>query len=385
MFSYTQRAVKNMVICFQCSKETKAQLEELLQIGAYRDYSEAISLAIANQVLLQKTTGRTALVIDHGEREADAPATQQTTAVSMKPNVDLGVRRVGRDRIDLARYGIPQIFKEHPVRPSGVVAPASSSQETSGDEGISQAKWFFGQHNKLLPAKASCRALANLLVDEDGIEVQEAAKKIAGDACELGAHLLMLDRRHGRTRDEMLSTAFPGHQNPDKGRIRYASQFVVGVTKQGELTGLLVDLRLVNKISPGSAPISLTDAGWKFALMPNPVLDSANDNLSEKLSLEERTFLLNHIADHVPIERSAYRAILTAIRHGHDSPEKLRVAFNVMEKETPKNRLYFATQRAGAISRMSDLVLLRRARIGIRVRYVITDDGAAFLERKSMG
>jgi len=180
----------------------------------------------------------------------------------------------------------------------------------------------------------------------------------------------------------MLSTAFPGHADPDKGRIRYANQFVAGTTKRGELTGLPFDLRLLNKTSAESTKVSLTAAGWKFALMQNPVLDKVDESPVEKLSAEERVFLLEHISENVSVERSAYWAILTAIRKGHDSPEKLRIAFNALEQETDKTRLYFATQRSGAISRMSDLGLLRRDRNGIRVRYGITSEGMTFLAKK---
>src|SRR5207247_8007884 len=121
-----------MVICFQCSKETKAQLEELMRIGAYGDYSEAIALAIANQVLLQKNTSGNALIVDHEDRVGESPLSQEPAPASIKPNVDLSMRQVGKRRIDLSQYGIPQIFKEGPTRATGVIARALSSPELSG-------------------------------------------------------------------------------------------------------------------------------------------------------------------------------------------------------------------------------------------------------------
>jgi predicted transcriptional regulator len=249
-------------------------------------------------------------------------------------------------------------------------------------EMISQADWVFGQHNKLLPVKASCRAIANLLLNApNGLEAEEVSRVVAGYATELGAFLSQLDEKYERTRDEMLAVAFPGRADPDKGRIRYANQFVVGVTKAGGITGLLVDLGLINKLDPSSTRVALTEAGWTFALLPNPVLDENSGNPERKLSLDERNFLLEHIAKNVATEREAFRQILGAIHDGHDNPEKLRGAFSKIEKETPKNQLYFSTQRSGALSRLADLGLLRRERNGTRVRYAITDDGAAFLNR----
>ena len=215
-----------------------------------------------------------------------------------------------------------------------------------------------------------------------GVEAEQAARTVANQAAELGIYLQSIDDKFHRLRDEMLSTAFPGRLDPDKGRIRYANQFVASVTKQGQLTGILVDLGLLNRMSTDSSRVSLTEAGWKFALMPNPVLDAQTENPTAKFSPEERTFLLDHIATNVIVERSAYIQILNALHEGYDNPQKLRAAFSKVERETAKNKLYFSTQRAGAVSRMADLGLLRRAREGIRVRYGITDDGVAFLNNR---
>src|SRR5690348_12533938 len=41
-----------MIICIDISQRTKDELDRLLAAGSYRDYSEAVSLAIANQLLL---------------------------------------------------------------------------------------------------------------------------------------------------------------------------------------------------------------------------------------------------------------------------------------------------------------------------------------------
>ena len=356
-----------MIICFKCSRETKEQLEELVSGGSFLNLSEAIAVVIANQVLLTKSAASSPLVL--GDIDKDHP--QYAARVS-----DLTTKN-----LTLATPHVSSIFHIKPDSGAEPVAPSPQLPHSfSIQDRVSQAHWIFGQHNKLLPVKASCRAIANLLGDAPaGVEAGEVARLVANYAGELGASLQAIDKKFNRQRDEMLSTAFPGRTDPDKGRIRYANQFVVGVTKQGQLTGLVVDLGLINKLSPDSRKIALTEAGWKFALMPNPVLDSREENPNAKLSPEERTFLAAHIASNVVVERSAYLQVLSAIHSGHDNPEKLRAAFSEIEKETAKNKLYFSTQRAGAISRMADLALLRRDRYGTRVSYAITDDGVEFL------
>lgn len=342
-----------MVICFECSRQTKSELDELVASGNFSNLSEAIAVAVANQLLLSKNSDVPLVVASQRSSVGDQPT--------------------GR---------IPAIFAAVSIERPNPVAPFPVRGSSSKRGPISQAEWIFGQHNKLLPAKASCRALANLLTRAPtGIDVEQAARDIANHAADLGTYLQHIDVKFGRVRDDVLSTAFPGRSAPDKGRIRYANQFVAGITKQGQLTGLLVDLGLVNKLDADSRRIALTEAGWAFAQMPNPVLDGGGQNPESKFSSEEKQFLADHIAASIPAERSAFQQILAAIHGGHDNPEKLRVAFGKFEKETASNKLYFATQRAGAMSRMADLGLVRRNRDGTRVKYSITDDGAVFLNR----
>ena len=105
-------------------------------------------------------------------------------------------------------------------------------------------RWILGQHNKLLPVKATCRALANLMLRDkasrDGLPLQKAGSEVASDAAILGGFLQFLDEKFEAHRDEALAFAFPstGATNEDKSRLRYANQFVASFSKQGTLTGL---------------------------------------------------------------------------------------------------------------------------------------------------
>lgn len=353
-----------MVICFECSRETKEYLDRLVSSGGFADISEVIAVAIANQALLHRSTESPSLLVA-GDVKQEV-AVYKTSSEVRSPSAKLS-HHVFALRTDIAQE--PK-------------APTPKLKREAYDRQISQADWIFGQHNKLLPVKASCRAIANLINDARGVfDVEDLARSVSAFAGELGTFLQSLDEKYKRVRDEMLSVAFPGRANPDKGRIRYANQFVAGLTKAGEITGLLVDLALLNKLEPSGKEVSLTDAGWRFAVLPNPVLDGDGNNPESKFSTDERKFLVEHIFNAVPVERSAFGKVLAAIHAGHDNPEQLRAAFNKSEKETEKTRSYFATQRSGVLSRLVDLDLLRREWEGVRVRYALTDDGAAFLNR----
>ena len=93
------------------------------------------------------------------------------------------------------------------------------------------------------------------------------------------------------------------------------------------------------------------------------------------MSDEEAQFLLRHIRTHVPAEAFAYKVVVESIRHGANTPEELDDA---LEEYLPKRdakpftRAFLTTQRAGVVSRMIDLGLLRRVRDGITVSYVLT-------------
>ena len=246
-------------------------------------------------------------------------------------------------------------------------------------------RWVFGQYNKLLPAKASCRALTRLLRDKpDGIDISDASWQIADEAWALGDVLAAWDEYYGSDRDAALATAFPRGSD---GRRRYASQFVATITKDGQISGLLNDLKLINRVKDTEPRVSLTEAGWKFAAMSNPVLDAAGDKPTRKFSEEETEFLFDHITRNVPIENFAYRAILKAINNGADNPDKIDATLAKYVSSDAQHKLtksFLSTQRSGAISRMADLGLVARARDGVKVSYLITVTiGREFMKRKS--
>ena len=240
-------------------------------------------------------------------------------------------------------------------------------------------QWIFGQHTKLLPVKATCRALARLMsVEPEGnLTFTKTASAIASEAVKLGDYLKHLDEVSGVHRDDALSFAFPYTDSPngDKSRLRYANQFVASFTRQGSLSGLPIELKLAHRDQSRSPRILLTEAGWHFAELRNPILDQGKDGRQSKFSLEEVQFLVAHIRSRVPAEAFAYKAVLEAIAHGAKTPEKLDDALEEYlpkRNDKPFTRAFLTTQRAGVVSRMIDLGLVQRLRDGINVTYVAT-------------
>jgi hypothetical protein len=353
-----------MILCLDISQRTKDELEKLVQLGGHRNYSEAVAIAVANQLVLQS-------------QAAGDPISYTSAEVHAK--IHLSERVHGRDcsSVDSGLHRVPELFSY-----LGPEVATPSFAESSGDSFLPTPeilvdRWIFGQHNKLLPVKATCRAMARLMSasTSTNLGIRKTASQIASEAVKLGDYLRQLDQTSSVHRDDALSFAFPysGSPNSDKARLRYANQFVVSSTKQGNLTGLPIELRLVGRYESQTNQVSLTDAGWLFARMRNPILDDGGDGRRSKFSDEEIDFLLAHIRDYVPAEAFAYKVILEAIAQGANMPEKLDDALEVylpQRQVKPFTRAFLTTQRAGVVSRMIELGLIRRVRDGINASYI---------------
>ena len=379
-----------MIICFSCSAQTKQQLDSLLATQQYEGYAAAIASAVANLVAIQEELGNEGhLVIGTSSEEeprhpSSSEGTQsraETSAQAAPPRSPSAEATAGRTRL---RQTIPTFFSLDRFRdtPPADLAPAPTPSWAAG-ETVPLHHWTFGQYNRLLPVKATCRGLARLLLDEpQGVSVQDAPHRLASEATKLGDYLAAFDSAHGRTRDDKLATAFPTTaKNVVKSQTRFANQFVVTPGRSG-LSGLPVGLHLINHASHSKDHLQLTDAGWRFALLKSPVLDQELSSAADRFSTQETAFLLHHIARSVPAEDFAYRAVLRAILDGGSTPTTLD---SVLREHIPAHdseRLtsgFLTSQRSGAISRMTDLGLVQRRRIGVRVLYKVTPDGRRYL------
>jgi hypothetical protein len=371
-----------MIVCFDCSRRTKATLDSLLESGQYRDYGEVISLAVSNLAILQDEIGRSGdLIIGTGS--GTSLRNRRDAAGRGKESPE---QLTGQYEHNADPAGIPAIFRLHGLQDSSPPLVDMPDDVWAIGQEIPLDRWVFGQYNRLLPAKASCRALAHLTIDEPtGVLLEEAAEQIAENAAVLGEFLARHDREHKIGRDKTLSTAFPS-ADKETSLQRFATQFVASVNRQGQMSGLLVDLKLVNGRGTRVTHLMLTDVGWEFAIMPNPVFDGMQERPTQKFSENERDFLLNHIARAVPVEDFAYRAVLTAIQQGADTPDAVGAALRQYVPRNAESSLsesFLSSQRSGAISRMTDLGLVERVRDGVRVSYVVTDIGRSYLQRRN--
>lgn len=373
-----------MIICVNVERNTKEQMDQLIRSGEYRDYSELISLAVGNQFLLHGSGAHTLIP----PQEAHQPIVADSKATTFVKGISSPQQNGAPSTHLLDGWGLPELFRlGNNLKEPSSFAPLPNDAFAVGMD-VPVDRWIFGQHNKLLPVKANVRALANLLRNEPnpgGLLLDRASTEIASTAVVLGEMLRTLDSRSEKHRDDALGIAFPSSDptNSDKSRLRYATQFVGAISREGRMTGMLVDLKLVNHDRHKSPRVLLTEQGWRFALLSNPIIDGPDRESGAKFSTEETEFLLSHIASAVPAEHFAFRVTLSAITSGSDTPESLDVALKKYlpeRKEKPFTDAFLTTQRAGVISRMADLGLVIRNRSGSNVTYAATVRGQQFME-----
>jgi hypothetical protein len=398
-----------MIVCFNCTAEIKDELDRLLEIGSYRDYGEAIAAAVRNQLLMEQEVAEKGAIVIGGPTPAAAPhrevakdvrpsepvAKAKVTASPSKPTPrrkEVGAAKSSRNGT-IVQPGpavpptVPALFQKEafPEEAPGGLADLPTDMWAPGQT-VPLDRWVLGQQNRLLPAKVNARAIIRIFVESPGgLPISSTAESIAAEAAVLGDYLSAIDDARKVSRDDALATAFPtSGEDADKSRIRYANQFVVYQNSRGELSGLMVDLKLVNVVQQRKQRLIMpTRIAWEFARLPNPVLDGAINGHTEKFTADERSLLLQHIASSVPVEDFAYRAVLKAVQAGSNTPDTIDAALKTYVAEDRAEKLsqsFLASQRSGAISRMSDLGLIARQRNGVRVSYAVTEEGRTFLE-----
>lgn len=385
-----------MIICFNCGSETKVKMDSLMAKDHYTDYSELIAVAMANLWMLDReVTEKGALVIGEGTPlSLSVPSSRPVKIAnpvpatsSVPPSRERPPAKTDAPLTERAPLSIPGLFLPVGLDGLSVATVDIERQEPIAADSFTLDRWLFGQYNKLLPAKANCRALVRLAAEHpDGEPLEETASRIAEVAALLGDWLADYDRRHQIGRDDAMATAFP-RSGPDaeKSRARYANQFVGSVNNQGALSGLLWDYRLAGLASGNSSCLLPTKQGVNLARLANPILDGHQTEPAQRFSAEETTFLLEHIRSFVPVEAFAFRTLLRAIADAADTPDKLDEALRVFVPTDSNRSLspsFLTSQRSGALSRMADLGLIARVRKGVRVSYAMTEQGQIFIGSK---
>ncbi len=360
-----------MIVCFHCPPKIKAFLDRLVREEGYEDISQAIVSAVENlEVLTEQIGGQLSIVLDEPPLE-EAGGVQST----MSPNESSLTLTSSVSKKDTTQ--IPEIF----AMPSVSHHDHWSENEVRdrfSDRPIPPKFWLFGMYNKLLPLKASCRAIANTIIHEypKGIPITQIpvlSDRIAAQAQRMSRMLNQHDKTYRLNRDSSISLGFPSTKKDEKSKQRYANQFVARYSSGSGLSGFPYQYGLFVLDESDLPLLNLTQAGWGFASIANPVLDQSQEYPAQKLSSDECMFLRGHIAKYVPGEWWLFRQVLQIVSDTNKTASQIDAELATLFDPALTVEPSLSTARSGVISRMTDLGMLSKTRDGLVLSYIAAD------------
>ncbi len=262
------------------------------------------------------------------------------------------------------------------VRPRNVLVTSAAISPTR--------KTIWGLHNRFFPSKIGLRVLANLAEElgKEFVDLETTQEEAGKQARLIGRMLVDYDDKIGSQHGDKLSTGLPvGKQ--DKSLARFSDMFVGFLKSDESAEGLPADLGfvIIKLETKGNALIGLTEKGKQFVQLANPVLDRQDNSIPDRtLSEDEADFLLSHMRTWLPLEWERCQRVLGAISQGENGPDKLDNVLHLKEKHQSLDNI--STERAGIVSRLTELGLVRRKRTGLKVTYSLTERGGQYSNKK---
>lgn len=338
--------------------------------GDYDNPREFVTVALENQAEMELSNTRPDDVMTLG---------QAIDSGDSEPMTDGNFSAVPQQTV--GNYGLSTLGRGEYDRISTVSMP---KRERVGEDPL------WGQYNRVFPVKLITRILANELRDQaihttsqvngsedQWISLDRFNEEAAELAREYGLKIKQADKEKNRGRGEKLSAALPVGDDATKSKNRFQMHFIGYAEQNGDLSGAAPELLLVS-IPPDSMKlIGITEPGLEFAEMWNPLLDGGVSS-DQSLSEEEVSFYLSHICQERPSEFEAMQLAAEAIAKGDDRPDSLSSQVSTLNDNWSEAQAN--TVRSGLVSRMFELGLISRERVGQRgIAYKLTDQGNTLL------
>lgn len=365
---FTVEVREHMKLVIDLPDPLVGQIKEVVNDENYDDAREFVTTAIENQLELEESTGDEVKTLDEAIQEFDDDAASSNDDTD--EDADLVTDGLGRQEYTAVEM---------------VPNPETSRLEDGP---------LWGQYNRIFPVKLVVRRLANVIQEQntDGtastdnglqwIDLDQFQDETAQLARSYGLEIQEYDETKSRGRGEKLASGLPTGDDARKSKNRFIAHFIGHADSNQNLRGAPPNLHFVT-ISDESVPrIGITKPGLRFAERVNPLLDegpAADDPLSQ----DEREFFLNHVQEQLPEEHEAIIATATAIANGHDRPDDLTARIAEFDEEWSQSQA--KTMRSGMVSRMHELGLLERERVGQRgIAYALTETGDKLLDANEL-
>lgn len=221
--------------------------------------------------------------------------------------------------------------------PSNLAMQSSSSTDT-----------LFVLTNRLSPIKVAARVLARLGGDGEWPVLEEFQEKAAKVARQVGLELREADLASQKRGQARRWVAYPVGDDERAAYSRFVTSFTMQVN-DGKVLGPMVILGLGN-VKDGRA--ALTEAGWRLAAAPSPILDG-EEGLT--LSKEEAAILRRQVLD-APGEREAVREFLLIVKRAAGSQP--RIDEMLAARYADWTETLAVAHRSALIGRLCDLGVL---------------------------
>lgn len=342
------------------SQAQAKQIEALIEKQLYESVNQFVSVAIENQLHIEKT-------------DISKPEDERKPFIKKKFH---DTRGFPEEEVEIFLPILDELPK--PVTP-----PIFSDLAPCQNNIMEENCWMWGQINKIFPVKLALRFLLNRIASEQWIELEKFKEEAAKIAIKVGKAIKSYEEEKNKKRDDKISAGLPRtSEDQFKSLTRYKAHFIGSLRKDGKLDGAMPFLRLANftKDDKNKVLIGITEAGYEFARLENPVIDLKN--YENSLGILEIDFYLNHVYKNVKGEFYAIKWLLNKMVNGISDRTALN---NEIEREFggvwDSSDAVINTQRAGLMSRMSELGLIDKEKEGIQVRYSISEKGKDFLEK----
>ncbi len=240
-------------------------------------------------------------------------------------------------------------------------------------------KPIWGQYNRIFPAKLGLRVLANMLDNVDMLDLKNFEDKATMVAQHYFEVLKEYDEEKGRILGNNFTAGLP--EKGEKSEHRFQAQY---------LEGFLKELKFVKiEVIDGKRKIGITDAGYKFAILENPIIDLQDFNYT--LSEHEIEFFLKHISENLKGEESHIKALLNALNSGINIPDSLKLKMKLYYENLPRENWFTRegkienavanTMKSGLISRLYEMKLIDKKKNGRNVTYFLNDKGMELLSK----
>jgi hypothetical protein len=322
------------------------KIKLLIDSGKYEDVQNFILTAVENQLYLEKQP------IEHLPPEPHMSQHFKEDSSSSQNLLSTGPLEIEMSDIVLAQEPNPEMLS-------------------------SDILWAL--YNRILPMKITLRVLLSILKAKpsgDGyVDLATVADAAVEAAKKLNFALSRIDKKSHRMPGEKLSAGLPGAG--DRSSERFKFYFVGTINSRGRIEGGPATLRFVNikRDNVGQPKIGITESGFRFAVMENPVLDKSE--YSCPFSDEEGAFYFQHISEKLPMEYKLAVNILKAIKEGNAKPNELTRV--VLEAKSELSNKEAEAIRSSAVSRLSEFGLLARTRKGLNVTYSLCEKASALL------